>query len=126
MGTITRKIHHYSEEYGLYLSKKCITSKSGSFEYDGHRWKYQYTSFDDDGDYDVIFRFDGGEPHIPAEDMTLFDALLCSAVSGLASNPSLYDDVLNEHNNRESFGAIVADGAMVIATEAYRLARRVR
>jgi hypothetical protein len=53
---IERRIYRNSPEYKSYIGKRFLDRLSISFEYDGHRWKYQYTSFDDQGDYDVIVR----------------------------------------------------------------------
>lgn len=125
MGTITRKIYKNSEEHYKAGSPLMTPQHGVTFSYDDHNWRWSHTSFDDKGDYHVIYRYDEKGPHLPADDMTFFDALLCSAISGLAANPSFYDDVLGERS-RESFGSMVADAGMVIATEAYRLARNVR
>lgn len=52
-----RKIYHNSPEYRDYLSARFVgTSSTTSFEFDGHRWVYEVTSFDDKGDYDLIWR----------------------------------------------------------------------
>ncbi len=33
--------------------------KSRAFEFEGHRWSYRVTSFDDDGEFDLLWRPDG-------------------------------------------------------------------
>ena len=53
---IERRIYRNSPEYRSYIEKRFLDRLSISFEYDGHRWKYQHTSFNDQGDYDVIVR----------------------------------------------------------------------
>jgi hypothetical protein len=53
---IERRIYRNSPEYMPYIEKRFLNRLSISFEYDGHRWKYQHTSFNDQGDYDVIVR----------------------------------------------------------------------
>lgn len=53
------KVYKGSPEHREYLSARfpCDgSSKSNSFEWQGHRWAYQYTSFNDAGDYDLIWR----------------------------------------------------------------------
>lgn len=125
MGTITRKIYKNTDEHFKVGAPLMTPQQAITFPFDGHNWRYSHTSFDDQGDYLVIYRYDDKGPQIPADDMTLFDALLCSAVSGLAANPAFYDDVLGE-DGKENFGWMVADAAMVVATEAYRLARNAR
>ncbi|CAB4147733.1 hypothetical protein UFOVP431_45 [uncultured Caudovirales phage] len=53
---IERRIYRNSPEYKSYIEKRFLDQLSISLEYDGHRWKYQHTSFNDQGDYDVIVR----------------------------------------------------------------------
>ncbi len=125
MGTITHKIYKNSDAHYKIGAPLMTPQRDVTFPFEGHNWRFSHTSFDDQGDYLVIYRYDDKGPQIPADDMTLFDALLCSAVSGLAANPSFYDDVLGEHG-KESFVSMVADAAMAVATEAYRLARNAR
>ena len=52
---IERRVYKNSAEYKAYLDARF--SKAGlSFEFDGHRWAYQWTHFDDSGDYDLLYR----------------------------------------------------------------------
>lgn len=56
---ISIKVYHNTPEHGE-LNKarfwpfKKMPSSISTFEYDGHRWRYKLTHFDDRGDYDVI------------------------------------------------------------------------
>ena len=47
------------------------------FEWAGHRWAYEVTSFDDAGDYDLFYRFDDKpypeEVSVTTDDMTIRD-----------------------------------------------------
>ena len=52
-----RHIYRKSAEWSAYLRARFADKTSNSFDYDGHRWMYRYNSFDDQGDYDVIYRF---------------------------------------------------------------------
>lgn len=53
---ITRKIYVDGPEYRAYLRARFTEPRRLSFEFEGHRWAYQYTSFDDSGDYELIWR----------------------------------------------------------------------
>lgn len=55
---IERKIYKDTPEYRSYLDARFTPGKLGvSFELDGHRWAYHWTSFDDAGDFDLIYRW---------------------------------------------------------------------
>ena len=55
---ITRQIRHDTPGYRAYLSARFPrgTGSPATFLLDGHRWRYEHTSFDDDGEFDVIAR----------------------------------------------------------------------
>lgn len=54
---IERKVYKGSAEHSEYLSARFTKEKqTGSFEWQGHRWAYHWTSFDDAGDFDVLYR----------------------------------------------------------------------
>ena len=54
---IERKVYKNSAEHSDYLSAQFTKDKqAGSFEWQGHRWAYHWTSFDDEGDFDLIYR----------------------------------------------------------------------
>lgn len=71
----TIKVYKNSPEHGDYLKARFPDgSRSNStFEYAGHRWGYRYTSFDDKGDYDLLYRFDD---ETEAQSLTVNDATL--------------------------------------------------
>ena len=55
---IERKVYKDSAEHREYLSARFAQKhRTGiSFEWDGHRWAYRYTSFDDAGEFDMLWR----------------------------------------------------------------------
>lgn len=55
---IERKVYRNSPEREKYLAARFPMNVSAdiSFNWDGHRWMYKYTSFDDNGDYDLLTR----------------------------------------------------------------------
>jgi len=102
----TLKVYKNSELHAEY-SRVRFSNKSdssGSFELNGHRWKYEFTSFDDIGDYDLLYRFtDEPEPE-PEPDLTeLRDVFAGMAMQSI---PLALD--INEQN--------------LIANAAYRMA----
>jgi hypothetical protein len=53
----TRRVYKKSGEYQEYLRCRFSGSDSAiniSFPWDGHRWQYQHTDFDDTGDFDIL------------------------------------------------------------------------
>ncbi|HIC2887041.1 TPA: hypothetical protein ACW0T4_003726 [Morganella morganii] len=88
----TIKVYKNSPEHGDYLKARFPDgSRSNStFEYAGHRWGYRYTSFDDKGDYDLLYRFDD-EPDV--QSLTFNDATLRDyfAAKAMASVPLALD-----------------------------------
>lgn len=53
---IERRIYHGAEGYDAYLKARFgVSGHSFSLD-DGHRWAYRYTAFDDQGDYDLLWR----------------------------------------------------------------------
>ncbi|MGV4014912.1 hypothetical protein ACV8S6_05595 [Citrobacter freundii] len=96
----TMKVYANSPEYGAYLKSRFGGDKRGqSFEWAGHRWAYEVTSFDDAGDYDLLYRFDD-KPYpedvsvtVASDDMTLRDYFAAKFMQGVCANPDkLYDD----------------------------------
>ena len=56
---IFRKIYKDSEEFKEYSSAHFGSYNTNiSFEWQGHRWGYEYTSFDDSGEYHLLYRFE--------------------------------------------------------------------
>ncbi|HEC8328492.1 TPA: hypothetical protein RG647_RS08960 [Providencia rettgeri] len=79
-----------------------------TFEYKGHRWKYQVTSFDDNGDYDLLWRPDSKEPELMLADISFRDYLAAEAMAGI---------LVNTERNEFSFS-----DTGKIASKAYELA----
>ena len=55
---ITRKIYRGTDEHTELLQARFPANQphGGTFMFQGHRWRYKLTHFDDRGDYDVIER----------------------------------------------------------------------
>lgn len=55
---IERRVMKGSNEHTGYLHARFPDGKShhGTFEFDGHRWQYEYSSFDDSGEFDLLTR----------------------------------------------------------------------
>ncbi|WP_272581848.1 hypothetical protein [Providencia sp. PROV269] len=86
---ITLKVYKDSPEYSKYLTARFPRKRGYSsginetFEYEGHRWKYQVTSFDDNGDYDLLWRPDGKEPELMLADISFRDYLAAKAMNAM-------------------------------------------
>lgn len=96
----TMKVYKESAKHPSYLEARFGKGKTGnSFLFEGHRWAYEHTSFDDDGDYDLLYRFDD-KPYpedvsvtVASDDMTLRDYFAAKFMQGVCANPDkLYDD----------------------------------
>lgn len=73
---IERRIYKNSIEYSEYIKQRFQDRTSLSFVFDGHRWQYRYSSFDDAGDYDLIFRPSVPKPApAPAADRPLWEMM---------------------------------------------------
>lgn len=84
----TMKVYASSPEYGAYLKSRFGGYKRGqSFEWAGHRWAYEVTSFDDAGDYDLLYRFDDKpypeEVSVTTDDMTIRDYFAAKAMQAM-------------------------------------------
>ncbi|CZV91540.1 MULTISPECIES: hypothetical protein [Enterobacteriaceae] len=94
----TMKVYANSPEYGAYLKSRFGSDKRGhSFEWAGHRWAYEVTSFDDAGDYDLLYRFDDKpypeEVSVTTDDMTIRDYFAAKALQAIADpchSPELF------------------------------------
>lgn len=91
----TMKVYANSPEYGAYLKSRFGVDKRGqSFEWAGHRWAYEVTSFDDAGDYDLLYRFDDRpypeELSVTTDDLTIRDYFAAKAMAGICSNPDTW------------------------------------
>lgn len=89
---ITLKVYKDSEEYKEYTNARFpktgnyTVGTPATFEFKGHRWKYEVTSFDDNGDYDLLWRPDGKEPELMASDATLRDEFAKAAIQPLIAH----------------------------------------
>lgn len=85
----TMKVYKNSAEHRAYLKARFDKSNAGqSFEWAGHRWTYDMTSFDDSGDYDLLYRFDD-QPYPESnanEDLSIRDQLAAMAMNGYLAN----------------------------------------
>lgn len=89
----TMKVYKESAKHPSYLEARFGKGKTGnSFLFEGHRWAYEHTSFDDDGDYDLLYRFDD-KPYpedvsviVASDDMTLRDYFAAKAMQAMLSN----------------------------------------
>ncbi|MER1635848.1 hypothetical protein KC837_11350 [Enterobacter cloacae] len=110
----TMKVYANSPEYGAYIKSRFGGDKRGqSFEWAGHRWAYEVTSFDDAGDYDLLYRFDDKpypeEVSVTTDDMTIRDYFAAKAMQGMLANHGMWDLVNDRH-------------AAVVAKDAYQVA----
>lgn len=86
----TMKVYKNSPDYQTFLRARFNKEYSGqSFEWAGHRWAYEHTSFDDDGDYDLLYRFDD-KPYpedvsvaVAADEMTIRDYMAAKAMQSI-------------------------------------------
>lgn len=111
----TMKVYKESAKHPSYLEARFGKGKTGnSFLFEGHRWDYEHTSFDDDGDYDLLYRFDDKlypeyfSATVASDDMTLRDYFAAKAMQGI---------LVNTERNEFSFGKVNE-----IASKAYELA----
>ncbi|MGV3978045.1 hypothetical protein, partial [Citrobacter freundii] len=113
----TMKVYKNSPDYHTFLKARFDKSNSGqSFEWAGHRWAYEVTSFDDTGDYELLYRFDDKpyqeEVSVTTDDMTIRDYFAAKAL-GLC-----FAQYLN-HAEAEGFQDGWRDG---VAADAYQMA----
>lgn len=64
--TIKRKIYHRGDNYSFYRTARFTVGNGRSFEFEGYRWTYEHTAFDQRGDYDLIWRPADGGPNAEA------------------------------------------------------------
>lgn len=55
---IERVIRKDSYEWSEYLGTRFQYPKSDTFVWEGHRWKYYLSHFDDVGEFDIIIRYE--------------------------------------------------------------------
>lgn len=59
---IERKVYRHSEESKAMNTARFAGGVNTSFDFDGHRWAYSHSSFDDGGEFDVLWRPADGAP----------------------------------------------------------------
>lgn len=111
----TMKVYTNSPEHAAYLKARFDRNNKGqSFEWAGHRWAYEVTSFDDNGDYDLLYRFDDlpypEEVTVTADDMTIRDYFAAKAMQS-----ALLVSKQNHESSFELFAQSVAEVAYDVA-----------
>ncbi|HHA1718317.1 TPA: hypothetical protein ACOEGC_003979 [Enterobacter kobei] len=91
----TMKVYKNSDDHAAYMKARSDGARNGqSFELAGHRWAYEVTSFDDAGDYDLLYRFDDKpypeEVSVNTDDMTIRDYFAAKAMQGIISSECNY------------------------------------
>ena len=91
----TMKVYKNSDDHAAYLKARSDSARNGqSFEWAGHRWAYEVTSFDDAGNYDLLYRFDDKpypeEVSVNTDDMTIRDYFAAKAMQGIISSECNY------------------------------------
>ena len=114
----TMKVYKNSDDHAAYLKARSDGARNGqSFEWAGHRWAYEVTSFDDAGDYDLLYRFDDKpypeEVSVTTDDMTIRDYFAAKAMQGIISSECNY----GAFSDLASDAYSIAD-AMLLAREA--------
>ncbi|UPK82809.1 hypothetical protein LW139_09010 [Proteus vulgaris] len=100
--SITLKVYKDSPEYKDYMTARFpktgnyTVGTPATFEFKGHRWKYQVTSFDDNGDYDLLWRPDAKEPELMLADISFRDYVATEAMNGILSNHCMIDNVTEQ------------------------------
>ena len=91
---IERKIYKGTPEYRSYLDARFTPGQWGaSFELDGHRWAYHWTSFDDAGDFDLIYRWvESKHSPMPAQDVTVLAEALSALVDCITETRGTHAD----------------------------------
>ena len=84
----TMKVYKNSDDHAAYMKARSDGARNGqSFEWAGHRWAYEVTSFDDAGDYDLLYRFDDKpyleEVSVTTDDMTIRDYFASKAMAAI-------------------------------------------
>ncbi|GKX40464.1 hypothetical protein SOASR014_42030 [Pectobacterium carotovorum subsp. carotovorum] len=92
----TLKVYKGTELHSEYMDARFDKNNPyKSFPLDGHRWAYQHTSFDDNGDYDLLYRFDDRpepEEKITVDELSTRDCLAGLAMQGMIANPAMIDN----------------------------------
>lgn len=87
----TLKVYKGTALHAEYIKSRFDkTNVDKSFPLDGHRWAYQHTTFDDNGDYDLIYRFDDHtdeEENRTVDELSARDYFAGLAMQGMLANP---------------------------------------
>ncbi|HEY2455182.1 MAG TPA: hypothetical protein VGI71_21690 [Scandinavium sp.] len=121
----TMKVYKKSADHAAYLKARFDKSNAGqSFEWAGHRWAYDMTSFDDSGDYDLLYRFDETpypeEVSVTTDDMTIRDYFAAKAMQGIFASGTSLNIGPSHHDEMDGLATtfyLMAD-AMLKAREA--------
>ncbi|EHM42027.1 hypothetical protein HMPREF0454_02534 [Hafnia alvei ATCC 51873] len=113
----TLKVYKDSKAYPDYMKVRFDKTNTGkSFLFDGHRWAYEHSAFDDSGDYDLLYRFDD-EPY-PEEKSNSVDELTARDYFASKALGLCYADYLNyaaENGVQEGWRDGVAKDAYLMA-----------
>lgn len=88
----TLKVYKGTKLHGEYMTARFDKANTGkSFPLDGHRWAYEVSAFDDDGDYDLLYRFDDKpypeEESNSVDELTARDYFASAYMQGVSANP---------------------------------------
>ncbi|MEQ5326963.1 hypothetical protein [Proteus sp. fly-1008] len=119
--TITLKVYKDSPEHSEYMEarfpkdRRHHSCSNETFEYEGHRWKYQVTSFDDNGDYDLLWRPDSNDPELMATDATLRDYFASKCMPAIISTlngPVVFEECKGDFDLYAKQAYVMADAML--------------
>lgn len=112
-----------SPEHAEYLKARFAEKSSGLFMWKGHRWRYEHTTFDDAGEYDVLWR--------PSDDRAKYEnhmnSLMLEALKMVQDNISAPDSNCSCHISPPCHDCVENAGTretMKVVGEAIALAER--
>lgn len=118
---VTLKVYKDSEEYEEYSNARFpktgnyTVGTPATFEFKGHRWKYQVTSFDDNGDYDLLWRPDSNDPELMASDATLRDYFASKCIPAIISTlngPVVFEECKGDFDLYAKQAYVMADAML--------------
>lgn len=121
--SITLKVYKDSEEYKEYNNARFPKTGNytigtpATFEFKGHRWRYEVTSFDDNGDYDLLWRPDGNEPELMASDATIrdyFAAKCMLAIISTLNGPVVFEECEGDFDLYAKQAYVMADAMLKV------------
>jgi hypothetical protein len=111
----TMKVYKNSDDHAAYLKARFDSAKNGqSFEWAGHRWAYEVSSFDDAGDYDLLYRFDD-KPYPEEVSVTTDDITIRDYFAAKAMQSALLVSKQSPESSFETFSMAVAEVAYDVA-----------